>query len=128
MTFRWGETYTWTNVNCVVHNVIVGSLWMEHVGAMEINCEQSGLRTVLSFKPGQKIKFIFSCIKATLNVFFSGGYFKSKDELHHVEGFLLKGKEKKKFLFGNWTETFCSAPVEALEEAFGVKSEKVRFS
>ena len=56
---------------------------------------------------------------------FSGGYFKSKDELHHVEGFLLREKEKKKFLFGNWTETFCSAPVDALEEAFGVKAEKV---
>ena len=27
-----GETYTWSNVNCVVHNIIVGSLWMEHTG------------------------------------------------------------------------------------------------
>jgi hypothetical protein len=26
---RWDEEYTWSNVNCVIHNVIMGSLWME---------------------------------------------------------------------------------------------------
>ena len=28
-----GEMFTWTNVNCVVHNIIVGTLWMEHTGS-----------------------------------------------------------------------------------------------
>ena len=32
----WNEQYTWSNVNCIVHNVIVGTLWMEQVGTMEI--------------------------------------------------------------------------------------------
>ena len=32
----WNEQYTWSNVNCIIHNVIVGNLWMEHVGTMEI--------------------------------------------------------------------------------------------
>ena len=27
-----GEMFTWTNVNCVVHNIIMGTLWMEHTG------------------------------------------------------------------------------------------------
>ena len=27
-----GEMFTWSNVNCVVHNIIVGTLWMEHTG------------------------------------------------------------------------------------------------
>ena len=31
MHCRYGETYTWSNVNCCVHNVIVGKLWVEHV-------------------------------------------------------------------------------------------------
>lgn len=31
MYCRYGETYTWSNVNCCVHNVIVGKLWVEHV-------------------------------------------------------------------------------------------------
>jgi len=34
--FRWGEAYTWTNVNCCVHNIIVGKLWMEQYGTMEV--------------------------------------------------------------------------------------------
>ena len=29
--FRHGEFYTWQNINCCVHNVIVGKLWVEHV-------------------------------------------------------------------------------------------------
>ena len=32
----WNEQYTWSNVNCVIHNVMVGTLWLEHVGTMEI--------------------------------------------------------------------------------------------
>ena len=32
----WNEQYTWSNVNCVIHNVMVGTLWMEHAGTMEI--------------------------------------------------------------------------------------------
>uniref|UniRef100_A0A0L8FQ03 Oxysterol-binding protein n=1 Tax=Octopus bimaculoides TaxID=37653 RepID=A0A0L8FQ03_OCTBM len=27
---KFGEVYTWSNVNCCVHNVIVGKLWVEH--------------------------------------------------------------------------------------------------
>ena len=30
------ETYTWSNVSCVVHNIMLGTLWMEHTGQMEI--------------------------------------------------------------------------------------------
>jgi hypothetical protein len=24
---KWNEVFTWTNVNCVIHNIIVGTLW-----------------------------------------------------------------------------------------------------
>lgn len=39
---RWGEAYTWTNVNCCVHNVIVGKLWIEQYGTMEIVNHSTG--------------------------------------------------------------------------------------
>lgn len=48
---RWNESYTWTNVNCCVHNIIVGKMWIEQYGTMEISCKQSGLKATLSFKP-----------------------------------------------------------------------------
>lgn len=48
---KWNEAYTWTNVNCCVHNVIVGKMWIEQYGTMEIVNKQNGMKAVLSFKP-----------------------------------------------------------------------------
>ncbi|BES91879.1 Oxysterol-Hypothetical protein protein [Nesidiocoris tenuis] len=80
---KWGEAYTWTNVNCCVHNIIVGKLWIEQYGTMEIVNHVTGLRAVLNFKPA--------------------GWF-SKD-LHRVEGFIMdKNKKKLNFLYGKWTD------------------------
>lgn len=67
---RWNESYTWTNVNCCVHNIIVGKMWIEQYGTMEIICKQSGLKAVLSFKPA--------------------GW--ANKELHRVEGFITDKK------------------------------------
>lgn len=67
---RWNEAYTWTNVNCCVHNIIVGKLWMEQYGTMEVVNHVNGLRAVLTFKPAG---------------------WASKD-LHRVEGFIIDKK------------------------------------
>lgn len=67
---RWNEAYTWTNVNCCVHNIIVGKLWMEQYGTMEAVSHTTGLRAVLTFKPAG---------------------WASKD-LHRVEGFIADKK------------------------------------
>lgn len=68
MIIRWGEAYTWSNVNCCVHNVIVGKIWIEQYGAMEVVCHGgSGLRANLAFKPAG---------------------FGNRD-LHRVDGFIL---------------------------------------
>ncbi|KOB73092.1 Oxysterol-binding protein, partial [Operophtera brumata] len=64
----WGEAYTWTNVNCCVHNVIVGKLWIEQYGPMEVVCHGgAGLKANLSFKPAG---------------------FNNRD-LHRVDGFIM---------------------------------------
>lgn len=33
---RHNEAYTWTNPTCCVHNIIVGQLWIEQYGTMEL--------------------------------------------------------------------------------------------
>jgi hypothetical protein len=38
------ERYTWTPVQCVAHNVIVGSTWVEHYGETEIVNLTTGAR------------------------------------------------------------------------------------
>lgn len=63
---KCNETYTWSNVNCCIHNIIVGKLWFEQYGTLEVVNHQQNLKAVLNFK--------------------SAGWF-GKD-LHRVEGFI----------------------------------------
>ncbi|KAG8447127.1 hypothetical protein GDO86_014545 [Hymenochirus boettgeri] len=75
------EVYTWINPTCCVHNVIIGKLWIEQYGTVEILNHTSGDKCVLTFKP---------C-----------GLFGK--ELHRVEGY-IQDKNKKKLLcmiYGN---------------------------
>ncbi|XP_053351589.1 oxysterol-binding protein-related protein 1 [Clarias gariepinus] len=77
------EAYTWTNPTCCVHNIIVGQLWIEQYGNVEVINHKTGERCSLTFK---------SC-----------GLFGK--ELHKVEGFILdKSKKKICAIYGKWTE------------------------
>ncbi|XP_015588037.1 oxysterol-binding protein-related protein 2 isoform X2 [Cephus cinctus] len=93
---KWKEAYTWQNVNCILHNVLVGQLWMEQLGALEI--KQYGganLKATLSFK--------------------SAGW--NGKDLHRVEGFITDpDKRKLVFLYGKWTEKLCACDPSLYEE------------
>ncbi|XP_013420146.1 oxysterol-binding protein-related protein 2-like [Lingula anatina] len=91
---KHGETYTWQNVNCSVHNIIVGKLWVEHSGQMEVVNHQTNHRVVLNYKP---------C-----------GWF-GKDA-HKLEGVVFNpSKEKVKILYGSWIDTLFSVDPEVYE-------------
>ncbi|XP_078397293.1 oxysterol-binding protein-related protein 1 isoform X2 [Cetorhinus maximus] len=81
--FKHNEAYTWTNPTCCVHNIIVGQLWIEQYGNVEITNHKTGEKCILNFKP---------C-----------GLFGK--ELHKVEGY-IQDKSKKKLcaVYGKWTE------------------------
>ncbi|XP_073332737.1 oxysterol-binding protein-related protein 1 isoform X1 [Pagrus major] len=80
---KHNEAYTWTNPTCCVHNIIVGQLWIEQYGNVEVINHKTGERCHLNFKP---------C-----------GLFGK--ELHKVEGYILdKSKKKLCALYGKWTE------------------------
>ncbi|XP_038563231.1 oxysterol-binding protein-related protein 1-like, partial [Micropterus salmoides] len=70
---KYNEAYTWTNPTCCVHNIIVGQLWIEQYGNMEVINHRTGERCCLNFKP---------C-----------GLFGK--ELHKVEGYILDKSKKK---------------------------------
>ncbi|XP_063087900.1 oxysterol-binding protein-related protein 1 isoform X3 [Cavia porcellus] len=88
------EAYTWTNPTCCVHNIIVGKLWIEQYGNVEITNHKTGDKCVLNFKP---------C-----------GLFGK--ELHKVEGY-IQDKSKKKLcaLYGKWTECLYSVDPATFE-------------
>ncbi|KAG8184696.1 hypothetical protein JTE90_013087 [Oedothorax gibbosus] len=97
---KHNEVYTWTGVTCCVHNIIVGKLWMEQCGVMEIKCQTNRLVAELNFKP-------------------AGWY--SKD-LNCVEGFILDEKKKKlRFMYGKWTTFIRSLDVQYHEEFLRLK-------
>ncbi|KAF3817467.1 hypothetical protein GH733_012758 [Mirounga leonina] len=48
---KHNEAYTWTNPTCCVHNVIIGKLWIEQYGTVEIVNHRTGDKCVLHFKP-----------------------------------------------------------------------------
>ncbi|KAJ8016828.1 hypothetical protein DPEC_G00011410 [Dallia pectoralis] len=88
------EAYTWTNPFCCVHNIIMGKLWIEQYGTVEIENHHTGDKCVLNFK---------AC-----------GMFGK--ELHKVEGYIQdKSKNKRRVLYGKWTECMYSADPEMYE-------------
>lgn len=96
------ETYSWANVHCCVHNIIIGKLWFEQYGLMEIHCHTSGLTAQLNFKPA--------------------GWFGR--DLHRVEGFIIDGQKKKlRFLYGKWTDYLKTASIEDYDEYMKTHSE-----
>uniref|UniRef100_A0A7M4ECA4 Oxysterol-binding protein n=1 Tax=Crocodylus porosus TaxID=8502 RepID=A0A7M4ECA4_CROPO len=87
---KCNEAYTWTNPTCCVHNVIIGKLWIEQYGTVEIVNHSTGDKCILHFKP---------C-----------GLFGK--ELHRVEGYVQdKNKKKLSVIYGKWTEClWCIDP------------------
>uniref|UniRef100_A0A8C5G6F1 Oxysterol-binding protein n=1 Tax=Gouania willdenowi TaxID=441366 RepID=A0A8C5G6F1_GOUWI len=91
---KHNETYTWTNPTCCVHNIILGKLWIEQYGTMEIVNHSTGEKCVLNFKP---------C-----------GMFGK--ELHTVEGYIQeKSKKKRCVIYGKWTECMWSVDPQIYE-------------
>ncbi|XP_022607141.1 oxysterol-binding protein-related protein 1-like isoform X4 [Seriola dumerili] len=91
---KYNEAYTWTNPTCCVHNIIVGQLWIEQYGNVEVINHRTGERCFLNFKP---------C-----------GLFGK--ELHKVEGYILdKSKKKLCALYGKWTECLYVIDFAAFE-------------
>uniref|UniRef100_A0A8C8J8X8 Oxysterol-binding protein n=1 Tax=Oncorhynchus tshawytscha TaxID=74940 RepID=A0A8C8J8X8_ONCTS len=91
---KHGEVYTWTNPFCCVHNVILGKLWIEQYGTVEILNHSTGDKCVLNFKP---------C-----------GMFGK--ELHKVEGYIQdKSKKKLCVIYGKWTECMWSVDPQTYE-------------
>ncbi|XP_030631614.1 oxysterol-binding protein-related protein 1 isoform X2 [Chanos chanos] len=87
---KHSEAYTWSNPTCCVHNIIVGELWIEQYGNVEVINHKTGERCSLTFK---------RC-----------GVFGK--ELHKVEGYIFdKSRRKLCAIYGKWTE--CLYTVDA---------------
>lgn len=102
---KWDEAYTWTNVTCSVHNIVVGKIWIEQSGTMEIINSKTGYKAIMNFKPA--------------------GWF-SKDT-NRVEGFIHdKHKRKVKFLYGKWSNYIKCTDIRSYEQYVKENSHKFK--
>ncbi|CAL8107050.1 unnamed protein product [Orchesella dallaii] len=102
---KYNESYTWSHIYCTVHNVVIGKLWIEHHGNMEIHCSESGLKLTLHFKPA--------------------GWF--HNELHRFEGFIIDAKKtKQRYVYGKWTQAMKSTDIESYDEHMKANAHKLK--
>ncbi|CAF2034344.1 unnamed protein product [Rotaria magnacalcarata] len=91
---RHQEVYTWSSLTCTIHNVLVGRLWFEYHGTMEIENHANKMKAVLNFKP----------------------FSRATKELHKVEGTIIDSrKHKLRGLYGFWTVGLYSIDIEVFE-------------
>lgn len=91
---RHKEVYTWESVTCTIHNIVVGRLWFEYHGTMEIINHSNRIKAIVNFKP----------------------YSSSTKELHKVEGCIYDAQKRKvRGLFGYWNEALFSIDIDHFE-------------
>ncbi|XP_028404938.1 oxysterol-binding protein-related protein 1-like [Dendronephthya gigantea] len=94
------ESYTWNNINACVHNIIIGQLWIEQYGQMEIINHTHGVKCIVNFKP---------C-----------GWFGR--EINKVEGAIYNKKGGKEYILqGDWTKHlygYSAKPKSKAEDEF----------
>jgi len=69
MFHKSGNHYTWRKVTTTVHNIIVGKLWVDHHGEMDIKNHKTGDNCHLKYYPysyfsrekPRKVGSLYSC-------------------------------------------------------------------
>ncbi|PAA58319.1 hypothetical protein BOX15_Mlig023375g2 [Macrostomum lignano] len=86
------EVYTWQNVLCKIHNIIVGKLWVEHYGELSIRCHGNGYRSELKWNSHSLI---------------------GTDQRHKLHGYIVDPAGKKvKAMYGKWMDALYSLPMD----------------
>jgi len=107
------EVYTWNLPKCVVHNVIIGKLWMEQVGTMVITNQKTKHKCSLSFRSGANKGWLSNSVN-------------SVEDMHTVEGYVTDHLgQKVKFLYGKWTEHLCASDAGKATEFLGANLDKI---
>ncbi|KAH9415759.1 Oxysterol-binding protein- protein 1 [Dermatophagoides pteronyssinus] len=100
-----GEIYTWKSVNCCVHNIIVGKIWFEQYGTVEVTNHMNRFKLFINFKPA--------------------GWFGY--DLNRLDGYIHDSeKEKLRFVYGKWNDYLKSASIEDYEEYLKANNNKFR--
>jgi hypothetical protein len=79
---EWDEVYTWQNLKVTAHNIVIGKLWIENTGRVEIVNHKLKMKCVMDYEPYSWFSKAFNRVK---------GYIEDKSE---VKLALLSGNYK----------------------------------
>lgn len=90
---KTGDHYYWNQPNVCVHNIIVGGIWYDYYGTVEITNEQGN---------GEKARLVFH----------RSGMFSGRGTYRKVTGEITDGEGRVRMLLkGNWNKQFTVTPV-----------------
>lgn len=101
---RHKESYVIKTVSCSIHNIIVGKLWFEHNGPLDIKCTDTGMQANLVFK--------------------QAGWF--DNDIHRFDGFIVcRDGKKLRYIYGKWSDYVNSVNYEDYESFMRESPHKV---
>lgn len=101
------EVYTWHNLKVTAHNIVLGKMWFEQTGRIEIINHKLNIKCVMDFKP-------YSWFSRSLN---------------RVEGYILDKNDKKiALLNGKWDEFFYATNNVTKSSEFFKRTESLQDS
>ena len=103
---RHNETYVFKAVPCSLHNIIVGKLWFEHHGPLDVRCVETNVQANLVLR--------------------QTGWF--SNDVHRFDGFITTpGGEPKKqrFVYGKWSDYIKSVDYKEYEKYMEQNQQKL---
>jgi len=46
---KFNEHYSWGHIDSCAHNIIIGGMWVDHFGTLEIKVQETGMKAVINF-------------------------------------------------------------------------------
>lgn len=96
------ENYIFKSVCCTINNIIVGKLWFEHTGPLEIKCPETGMVANLDFK--------------------QSGWF--SNDIHRFDGYIANQRKKLRYIYGKWSDYMKSVAYSDYEQFLKTTSKK----
>lgn len=88
MLYPTGECYSWSAANCFLRNIIAGEKYIEPVGTMDIVCDTTGHRSIITFK--------------------AKGMFGGRSEEVDIKSYDASGGELDTSMTGAWTKSLTT--------------------
>ncbi|TNN15308.1 Oxysterol-binding protein-related protein isoform 2 [Schistosoma japonicum] len=131
--FPFNESYTWQNVNLTVHNILMGKMWVEHTGTLQITNHTLGLYCHLEFHPSNLLGQ--GCNRVTGELYIPSTLEKMRSASSSTNANTISktifnpntsSHVLKRIIFGNWSRGLFSVEPKVWNEKEEINDPKKR--